>query len=103
MDLFFLAVAALLFSFGGLAMKASSGLTRVGPSVAVFVLFCLGAACQALGMRRTEMGVAYISVLGLEALAAFALSALALGERVTISKVGALLLIVGGIALLDRQ
>ena len=84
-------------------MKASSGLTRIGPSVAVFVLFCLGAGCQALGMRRTEMGVAYISVLGLEALAAFALSAIALGERVTISKIGALLLIVGGIALLDRQ
>jgi multidrug transporter EmrE-like cation transporter len=84
MHLFLLAAAAVLFSFGGLAMKASIGLTRIGPSVAVFVLFCLGAACQALGMRRTEMGVAYISVLGLEALVAFALSSLALGERVTI-------------------
>ena len=103
MQLFLLAIAALLFSFGGLAMKASAGLTRVAPSVAVFVLFCAGAACQALGMRRTEMGVAYISVLGLEAVAAFALSSLALGERVTISKIGALLLIVGGLALLDRH
>ncbi len=84
-------------------MKASAGLTRLGPSVAVFALFCAGAACQTIGMRRTEMGVAYISVLGLEALAAFALSSLVLGERVTISKVGALLLIVGGIALLERQ
>jgi multidrug transporter EmrE-like cation transporter len=69
----------------------------------MFVLFCAGAACQAVGMRKTEMGVAYISVLGLEALAAFVLSWLALGERVTISKIGALLLIVGGIALLERH
>lgn len=83
-------------------MKASAGLTEAGPSIAVFVLFCAGAACQALGMRRTEMGVAYISVLGLEALTAFALSSLLLGERVTVSKVGALLLIMGGIALLQR-
>jgi quaternary ammonium compound-resistance protein SugE len=98
-----LALAALVFSFGGLAMKASAGLTRMGPSVAVFALFCAGAAFQALGMRRTEMGVAYIWVLGVEALTAFTLSWLALGERVTISKAGALLLIVGGIALLERQ
>ena len=84
-------------------MKASVGLTRTVPAMAVFVLFCAGAACQAVGMRRTEMSIAYISVLGLEALAAFALSWLVLGERVTISKIGALLLIVGGIALLERH
>ena len=84
-------------------MKASAGLTRIGPTIAIFALFCGGAACQALGMRRTEMGVAYISVLGLEALVALALSSVALGERVTISKVGALVLIVGGIALLNRR
>jgi len=84
-------------------MKASDGLTRIGPTIAIFVLFCGGAALQALGMRRTEMSVAYISVLGLEALSALALSWVALGERVTIPKIGALLLILGGIALLDRQ
>lgn len=103
MSFVLLAIAALLFSFGGLAMKASAGLTHTASSVAVFVLFCAGAACQALGMRRTEMGVAYISVLGLEALTAFALSSLVLGEKVTVPKIGALLLIVGGIALLERQ
>ena len=103
MEFLLLAVAALLFSFGGLAMKASAGLTKAGPSAAVFVLFCAGAACQALAMRRVEMGAAYISVLGLEALTAFALSSVVLGERVTVGKIGALLLVVGGIALLQRQ
>jgi multidrug transporter EmrE-like cation transporter len=67
MPFFLLALAAVLFSFGGLAMNASAGLTHAGPSAAVFGLFCAGSACQAIGMRRTEMGVAYISVLGLEA------------------------------------
>ncbi|MFL6415970.1 MAG: SMR family transporter [Bryobacteraceae bacterium] len=103
MQFLLLVFAALLFAFGGLAMKTSAGLTRLGPSLVVFALFCAGAACQAVGMRRAEMGVTYILVLGLEALSAFALSWLVLGERVTISKTGALLLIVGGIALLNRQ
>jgi multidrug transporter EmrE-like cation transporter len=103
MQFLILVSAAVLFSLGGLAMKASAGLTRVGPSLALFALFCAGAACQAIGMRRTEMSITYLLVLGLEALTAFALSWLVLGERVTISKAGALLLIVGGIALLERQ
>src|ERR687885_8967 len=102
MQLFLLVLAALLFAFGGLSMKFSQGLTRVLPSVAVFALFSGGAACQALAMRRTEMGVSYLFVLGLEAVVAFGLSFLVLGERATIGKACALLLILGGIALLDR-
>ena len=103
MQLFLLIFAAVLFAFGGLSMEFSQGLTHTVPSVAVFVLFGGGAACQALAMRRTEMGVAYLFVLGLEALVAFVLSTVVLGERATISKACALLLIVGGMALLDRS
>lgn len=84
-------------------MKYSQGLTQAGPSIAVFVLFCLGAACQAVAMKRAEMGVAYIFVLGLEAILAFLLSVLMLGERASLSRVCAIALIVGGIALLERS
>lgn len=102
MYVFLLIAASLLFAAGGLFMKYSEGLTRLSPSIAVFVFFCAGAACQALGMKRAEMGVAYIFVLGAEAIAAFLLSILILDERATLAKVCALALIVAGIALLER-
>ncbi len=102
MYILLLIAASLLFATGGLFMKYSNGLTKPLPSIGVFVLFCIGAACQALGMKRAEMGVAYIFVLGAEAIAAFLLSTVMLGERATIAKVCALALIVGGIALLER-
>lgn len=102
MYILLLIVASLLFAAGGLFMKFSNGLTKPLPSLGVFLFFCMGAACQALGMKRAEMGVAYIFVLGAEAIAAFVLSILILGERATIAKICALALIVGGIALLER-
>ncbi len=94
--------AALLFALGGLCMKYSVGLTRALPSAGIFICFCSGAIFQTLAMRRTEMGSTYVFVLGLEAMAAFALGALFLGERMTLAKLGALVLVVAGIALLER-
>ena len=102
MYLVLLIAASLLFAVGGLFMKYSEGLTRPAASVAVFGLFGAGAACQALAMKRAEMGVVYVWVLGLEALAAFTLSVVVLSERVSAAKVAALALIVAGIALLER-
>jgi multidrug transporter EmrE-like cation transporter len=97
-----LVVASLLFATGGIFMKYSEGLTRLPPSLGVFVCFGLGAACQAIAMRRSEMSVVYVFVLGLEAIAAFVLSVWILDERLTLAKVLALALIVGGIVLLER-
>ena len=39
-------------------MKLSAGLTRLWPSMCVFLLFCTGAGLQAVALRRTELGVA---------------------------------------------
>lgn len=96
-------VAAVLYAVGGLAMKWSEGLTQPGPSVGVFTCFLAGAACQAIGMKRTEMGPAYLLVLGLEAVVAAALATAVLGERLSAGKVSAMVLIVIGIALLERS
>ena len=103
MQLALLLSAALLFAIGGLFMKASHGLTLLFPSFGIFGCFCAGAACQAVAMRRSEMGSTYVFVLGLEAVAAFGLGALLLDERITWSKGAALVLIVAGIALLERN
>ena len=102
MSLSLFVLAALLFAVGGLCMKYSDGLTRLQPSVAVFLCFLSGAVCQAIGMRRHEMGTAYTLVLGLEAVAAVALSYFVLGERVNAGKVGAMSLIVAGMIWLER-
>ena len=94
--------ASISFAVGGLFMKYSDGLTRARPTAAVFLLFVVGAALQALAMKRAGMGVVYIFVLGLEALVALMLSIFILGESATMSKIIAVVLIVSGIALLQR-
>src|SRR5581483_4048914 len=102
MYLLLLIVASLLFATGGLFMKLSFGLTKLTPSILVFLFFCAGAACQAIAMKRADMGVAYVFVLGLEAVAAFLISIFALNESASFSRIFAVLLIVSGIALLER-
>ena len=102
MKLLLLAGAALLFAFGGLAMKQSQGMTRLWPSLAFLLLFGAGASCQAIAMQTAEMGPVYVFVLGLEAVAAMGISVAILGEPLTITRAAAVLLIVSGIALLNR-
>jgi quaternary ammonium compound-resistance protein SugE len=97
-----LILAALSFALGGVSMKASEGLTRAWPSVLMSVLFLTGAALQAVGMRQEDMSVAYISVLGLEALLALACGALLFGEAISALRVCAVALIMTGVVLLHR-
>lgn len=97
-----LACAAILFASGGLAMKYSAGMTKLWPSVTFLLLFAAGASCQALAMRTAEMGAVYIFVLGLEAVAAMALSIAVLGEKFSVMRAVAVLLVLAGIALIDR-
>jgi len=99
MDLAFveLILAAILYALGGLCMKFSAGLTRPSPTVLLYALFMLGATLQTLGMRRGDLGVAYIVVLGLEAAAALALSIFVLDESCSPARLGAVAVIVAGI------
>jgi quaternary ammonium compound-resistance protein SugE len=97
-----LILAALCFTSGGICMKASAGLTRVWPSVLMALLFLTGAALQAVVMRYQDMSVAYISVLGLESLLAFACGALLFGETISAVRLCAMVLIITGVVLLHR-
>jgi small multidrug resistance pump/quaternary ammonium compound-resistance protein SugE len=97
MSMVLLACASLLYAVGGLFMKQSDGVTRLLPSLAFFGLFVAGAALQALGMRRAEMGVAYVLVLGIEAVAAVVLSIVVLNESYSASRVAAITLVLAGI------
>ena len=103
MNLLLLVIASMFFACGGVCMKYSHGLERLWPSLGVFALFGIGAACQAIAMKRSDMGVAYILVLGLEAVLAFGLSVAILGEKATLSRAGAVVLILAGIVWLERS
>jgi multidrug transporter EmrE-like cation transporter len=97
-----LSLAALAFTAGGVCMKYSEGLTRVGPSALLGTLFLIGAALQALAMRRADLSVAYVFVLGLESVLAFGFGVFLFGEAATASRIGGVVLITLGIWLLHR-
>lgn len=92
-----LIIASAVYATGGLCMKLSDGLSRPIPTVLLFALFGFGAVLQTLGMRRADLGVAYIIVLGLEAVATLGLSVFVLNESSSLSRLGAVAMIVAGI------
>jgi multidrug transporter EmrE-like cation transporter len=98
MDIIFLVLAAVAFSVGGLLMKVSAGLTRPAPTAGFLILFLIGAMLQSFGMRRTDLSVAYIFVLGLEAALTVLLSVGYLKENCPPQRIAAISVIVFGIA-----
>ena len=93
-----LILAAALFAVGGLSMKLSLGLSRPAPTVAFLLLFCAGAVLQAYAMRSGELGIAYVFVLGAEALLTMLLSVSIMGESFPPGRIGAVALVLTGIA-----
>ena len=99
----YLVIAALCFAAGGLLMKWSDGAARLWPTAGFLVLFASGAWLQARAMRHADLGVTYIVVLGIEAIAVLALSVFVLREQITWQRCGAVLAILAGIVLLRRS
>jgi len=100
MHLVLAALAALCFTVGGIFMKQADGLRHGSPTALFLLLFAAGAAVQSQAMRGAELGTTYVVVLGLEAALALAFGTFLFAEPTTLPKIGAILLILGGIALL---
>jgi multidrug transporter EmrE-like cation transporter len=92
--------AALAYTVGGVCMKLSGGMTRLGPTLLVYLLFATGATLQTAGMRRSSLGVAYLLVLGLESLLAFGFGLWLFRESHSVPKLLGVAAIVVGILLL---
>ncbi|HUR33197.1 MAG TPA: SMR family transporter [Vicinamibacterales bacterium] len=103
MTLLLLVAASVAYAVGGLFMKQSDGVTRVLPTLGFLALFASGAILQALGMKQADMGVSYVFVLGVEAIAAVILSWLVLHEHYPVSRLAAMALVVIGVAWLRRS
>ena len=95
--------AALAFTVGGIFMKPSQGLTRPLPTLAVLALFAIGALLLTLSVAaRGELGAAYLFVLALETVLAFAFGMLIFGERASAGRILGLVLLIAGMALIDH-
>ncbi len=97
MTLFLSVLAAGAYTMGGFFMRKAEGFAHALPAAMVFACFCVGAALQTLAMKRSELSVNYILVLGLEAALALLLSFGWLQESVSPRKLAGLVLIAAGI------
>ena len=96
-------IAALCFTVGGIFMKLSDGLTKLWPSVAIFVLFAVGAILNTLLVKRGgELGAAYTVIVGLEAVLAFVFGVIFFGEDRSWPRLLGVALIMGGLLLLRK-
>ncbi len=95
-------LAAACFAVGGIFMKYAEGASRPLPTLAYLALFSLGAVLQSQALRRADLGVVYIAVLGLEAVLALVFSVVLFREGLSVARVTAVLLILVGVALLRR-
>lgn len=84
-------------------MKLSEGATRPWPTLAFLGLFLGGAVLQALALRQADLGAVYIVVLGLEAALALVFSVVLFHERLSPTRVLAVVLILAGVALLRES
>ena len=100
MSLLFSLLAASAYTVGGVFMRKAEGFAHALPGVMVFVCFGAGAALQTLAMRRSEVSVNYVLVLGLEAGLAVLLGVAWLGEALSPFKLGGLALILAGVIFL---
>jgi multidrug transporter EmrE-like cation transporter len=100
MSLLFSVLAAGAYTVGGVFMRRAEGFSHALPAVMVFACFGVGAALQTLAMRRSEVSINYILVLGLEAALALALGVAWLGEALSPLKLAGLALILGGVVAL---
>jgi quaternary ammonium compound-resistance protein SugE len=91
---------AACFAGGGIFMKLSDGVSRPLPTLAFLALFVLGAVLQAFALRQADLGVVYVAVLGLEAALTLVFSVALFHESLSPRRLLAVLLILGGVALL---
>ena len=103
MSLLLSLLAASAYAVGGVFMRKAEGFAHALPTAMVFLCFGVGAALQTLAMRRSEVTVNYILVLGLEAALALLLGVAWLGESVSLLRLGGVALIVTGVVSLKLE
>ena len=95
-----LCIAGVLEVVWALAMKASDGFRRPGPTIVTLVSVLLSFGLLAASMRTLPLGTAYTVWTGIGAVGAFAVGVLMLGEPASAPRLLAAMLIVSGMLLM---
>lgn len=103
MNLLILALAAISYVVGGMAMKWSDGFSNIPATLGVFAAFIVGSALQTYGMKFEALGVGYVLVLGLEAVLAVVAGVLFFQEGLPIRNAVGVTLVVVGMVLLKSN
>ena len=96
----YLTIAGVLEVVWAYYMKKSEGFTQLTPSLITLVAMAASFGLLALAMRSLPLGTAYTIWTGIGAVGAFIVGVLFLQEHLSLWRVLAALLIVGGIVLM---
>jgi len=96
----YLTFAGLLEIVWATAMKQSDGFSRLTPTLITGVAMVASVWLLALAMRALPLGTSYMVWTGIGAVGAFVVGVVYLGEAVTPLRLGAAVMIVGGIGLM---
>ena len=96
----YLIIAGLLEIVWAYFMKQSEGFTRLWPSVATLGFMTVSFALLSLAMKSMPMGTAYVVWTGIGAVGAFIVGAWILNEPLSLMRVSAAAMIVGGLILM---
>jgi quaternary ammonium compound-resistance protein SugE len=95
-----LSAAGLLEIVWAFTMKLSHGFTRPAPTVVTLLAMLASFALLSMSMRSLPLGTAYTVWTGIGAIGAFIVGVVVLGEPLTIVRVAAAGMIVGGLILM---
>ena len=96
----YLMLAGVLEVIWAFAMKQSAGFTKLLPSVVTLVTMAASFALLSVSMKSLPLGTAYTIWTGIGAVGAFVVGIVALGEVVSLARIAAAVLIVGGLVLM---
>ena len=99
----YLLIAILTEVVGTTLMKVSQGLTRLIPSVSMFVLYGISFVFMALALKKIEVSTAYAIWSGLGTALIAVIGILAFREALNFPKVAGIGLIIGGVLLLNLK
>jgi small multidrug resistance pump len=99
----YLLIAILTEVVGTTLMKVSQGLTRLIPSVLMFVLYGISFVFMALALKKIEVSTAYAIWSGLGTALIATIGIVWFRESVNIPKLAGIVLIIAGVLLLNLK
>ena len=95
-----LVIAGILEIVWAYSMKLSDGFTKLGPAAVTLGAMFMSFGLLAVAMKSLPLGTAYTVWTGIGAVGAFVVGIVVLGEALTLMRVLAAVLIVGGLVLM---